>query len=142
MNPVTRRGALSLIPAAVASVAAPVAALAAEEPHAKVRRLTRELSEALNDENDGREMAMVYPSRHPQNATGWANIASRQERWSECVNAKRHFDMLDRLTPREKAKAYSQKLVLALREASADPGGIFAKWYGDDCFVVVQQVAT
>ena len=42
MNPVTRRGALSLIPAAVASVAAPAAALAANDVSPELGRLIRD----------------------------------------------------------------------------------------------------
>lgn len=130
----TRRAMLRALPALTVT-AAPAIAIAAEEPHAKVRRLTRELSEALNDTNDGREMAMVYPSRHPQNGTGWADIASWQERWTECVNAKRYFDMLDRLTPFERAKHHAQKFTLAFREyhGFAD---IMEHWIGDRGFVV------
>ena len=47
MSPVTRRGALSLIPAAAASIAAPAAALATLNPDAELIRLGERLSEAL-----------------------------------------------------------------------------------------------
>lgn len=77
----TRRGVLGNIviaASAVASAPTGAAAFPVEEINDKVRRLTEELSVALNEYSDGKFHAVIYPSEANEHGILYVHTASSQ----------------------------------------------------------------
>lgn len=120
MSPATRRGALSLLPAAVASVGAPATVSTAipEDAVTRANRLRSELSEALNHAWGGKFGAEVFPSRIVDERWGakFFHIRSQAEAARQASNALGYFSQLDAMDADKRAAHFAQKLRLALSE--------------------------
>lgn len=81
MSPVTRRGALSLLPATIAAAVPTVAAAmpAPEHPWDAARRLARELADVLDLVEGGSEFAIIYPRSHSAYPTMFGSIEAYEE---------------------------------------------------------------
>lgn len=77
---ITRRAIVRAFPALTAAVSIPAAAMAlpTEDINDKVRRLTEELSVALNEYADGKFHAVVYPSEATEYGILYVHTASSQ----------------------------------------------------------------
>ena len=114
MSKITRRNALKALPVAGASLVLPVASAVAkpvitESALLKVRRLARELSEALNEYEGGKTHAVVYPSH----ARGDFSIAFMYSDLATVVALPLEATAL---TPRQRTVYHLRECVNAMRD--------------------------